>query len=212
MKEYYGKRFFETDAELLDPRHTAFIVVDLQNDMVHPEGVFGPNPIERIVPSAAQLVDEAHSRGVLVTWLRNTVLPGGRSDSPAWLSYRSRHGVTLDYTVKGTWGHALLDGLAPGPDDVLVDKHRSSGFVGTDLDTILRSNGIETVVVCGCMTEGCVESTVRHAAFLDYYPVVVEDVVASNTPALHDASLTVMRSQFRVLSASEIVASWPRAS
>ena len=149
---------------------------------------------------------------LLVTWLRNTVLPGGRSDSPAWLSYRSRHGVTLDYTVEGTWGHALLDGLAPGPDDVLVDKHRSSGFVGTDLDTILRSNGIETVVVCGCMTEGCVESTVRHAAFLDYYPVVVEDVVASNTPALHDASLTVMRSQFRVLSASEIVASWPRAS
>jgi len=67
VKEYYGKRFFETDAELLDPRHTAFIVVDLQNDMVHPEGVFGPNPIERIVPSAAQLVDEAHSRGVLVT-------------------------------------------------------------------------------------------------------------------------------------------------
>ena len=212
MKEYLGTRFFETDGELLDPRHAALVVVDLQNDMAHPEGVFGPSPVELIVPRAAELVHEAHAKGVLVVWLRNTVLPGGRSDSPAWLSYRSRHGFGLEYTVEGTWGHELLDGLAPGPEDVVVDKHRSSGFVGTDLDTVLRSNGIQTVAVCGCMTEGCVESTVRHAAFLDYYSVVVEDVVASNTPSLHEASLAVMRSQFPVRPAREVVAVWRRQS
>ena len=62
------------------------------------------------------------------------------------------------YTIPGTWGQQLVDKLCPQPGDAKVDKHRSSAFVGTALDLILRSNGIRTVVVCGVITQGCVES------------------------------------------------------
>lgn len=209
LREYYGKPLYDADAEVLDPRHSALIVVDLQNDMAHPDGVFGPNPIAQLVPRAATFVEEARSRDVLIIWLKNTVLPGGLSDSAAWLSFRARHGfANPDFTVKETWGHDLMDPLRAVPGDIVVEKHRSSGFFGTDLDTVLRANRIETVAVCGCMTEGCVESTVRDAAFRDYYPVVIEDMVASNTPSLHEASLSVMHSQFLSRSAQEVLAAW----
>ena len=68
-------------------------------------------------------------------------------------------------------------------------KYRSSGFWGTNLDMILRSNSIKTVVVGGCTTEGCVESTARDAMFNDYYVVIPEDCVASDDRAQHEASL-----------------------
>lgn len=209
MKEYRGKQFYSLDSEILSARHTALIVVDLQNDMGHPDGAFGPNEVADIVPSVDATVRDARAHGVLVVWLRNTVLPNNLSDSPAWLAFRSRHGfASLDFTVKGTWGHELMEPLEVLPGDVLIDKHRSTGFVGTDLDSILRSNLIESVAVCGCMTEGCVESTVRDAAFRDYYPVVIGDLVRSNTPRLHALSLEVMSSQFRVRTAEQVIAAW----
>jgi nicotinamidase-related amidase len=78
------------------------------------------------------------------------------------------------------------------PGDVTVHKHRSSAFFGTNLDMILRSNGIQTLVFTGCTTEGCVESTVRDAGFLDYFTVVARDGVQSDVPELHEASIRVM--------------------
>ena len=74
----------------------------------------------------------------------------------------------------------------------IIKKHRSSGFVGTNLDLVLRSNRIETTVVIGVMTEGCVESTARDAAFYDYYVVLTPDCMASDVLAWHEASLTTM--------------------
>ena len=75
------------------------------------------------------------------------------------------------------------------PGDLVVKKYRSSGFWGTNLDMLLRSNGIKSVVITGCTTEGCVESTARDALFNDYYVVIVEDCVASDDRAQHEASL-----------------------
>jgi ureidoacrylate peracid hydrolase len=213
LKEYYGKTFYDQDHEILAPHRTALIVVDVQNDMGHPDGAFGKSEITAMVPRVAEMVAAARSHGVLIVWLRNTVLPNGLSDSPAWLAFRSRHGfASLDFTIKGTWGHELMEPLQSLPGDAVVDKHRSSGFAGTDLDSILRSNGIESVVVCGCMTEGCVESTVRDAAFCDYYPVVIEDLVRSNTPRYHQLSVEVMSSQFRMRTAEQVTAVWSGAA
>jgi nicotinamidase-related amidase len=213
VKEHYGKAFYDRDEEILAPQRTALVVVDLQNDMGHPDGAFGESEITAIVPRVAEAVALARAHDVLIVWLRNTVLPNGLSDSPAWLAFRSRHGfASLDFTVKGTWGHELMEPLESLPGDVVVDKHRSSGFVGTDLDSILRSNLIETVAVCGCMTEGCVESTVRDAAFRDYYPVLIEDLVRSNTPRYHALSIEVMSSQFRVRTSEAVAAAWSGAA
>ena len=98
--------------------------------------------------------------------------------------------------------------LAPADGDVVVKKYRSSGFWGTNLDMLLRSNGIESVVITGCTTEGCVESTARDALFNDYYVVIVEDCVASDDRAQHEASLLLMRHRFDMAGSEEMLRVW----
>jgi nicotinamidase-related amidase len=108
-------------------------------------------------------------------------------------------------------GQEVIPELAPQDGDLIVKKYRSSGFWGTNLDMLLRSNGVETVVVTGCTTEGCVESTARDAMFNDYYVVLVEDCVASDDRKQHDASLFLMRHRFDIATADEIVGIWSTA-
>ena len=90
----------------------------------------------------------------------------------------------------------------------MVKKYRSSAFWGTNLDLLLRSNGIKSLIVAGCTTEGCVESTARDALFNDYYVVVVEDCVASDDRAQHEASLLLMRHRFDIATAEEVLRVW----
>jgi ureidoacrylate peracid hydrolase len=215
MRELYGKQVLETDEEVLDPRHAALVVVDMQNDFGHPDGHFARagvdvSAVPAIVPQVSALVDAARRSGALVVWIRQTTLPGGRSDSPAWLAFKSRHteGFDTSYCLEGTWGQDFLEPLAPQGDEPVVRKFRSSAFTNTNLDAVLRGNGIESVAVCGCMTEGCVEATARDAGYHDYYVAVAEDAIASNTPAFHDAALLVMRSTFRVRPSSRLVQAW----
>ena len=91
---------------------------------------------------------------------------------------------------------------------MIVKKYRSSGFWGTNLDMLLRSNAVQSVVVTGCTTEGCVESTARDAMFNDYYVVLPEDCVASDDRVQHDASLLLMRHRFDVTTSEQILAEW----
>jgi nicotinamidase-related amidase len=94
----------------------------------------------------------------------------------------------------------------------MVKKYRSSAFWGTNLDLLLRSNGIKSIVVSGCTTEGCVESTARDGLFADYYVVIPEDCVASDDRAQHDASLLLMRHRFDLASSAEILTEWSSAA
>jgi nicotinamidase-related amidase len=84
-----------------------------------------------------------------------------------------------------------VPGLEPLDGDLVVKKYRSSAFWGTNLELLLRSNGIESVVVTGCTTEGCVESTARDAMF-SHYVVIATDAVASDDRGQHDASIYLM--------------------
>jgi nicotinamidase-related amidase len=219
MRELHGKQVLDTDEEVLDPRHTALVVVDMQNDFGHPNGHFSRagvdvSAVPAIVPQVAALVERARRSGVLVVWISQTTLLGGRSDSPAWLAFKSRHAPEFDtgYCLEGSWGQELLEPLAPEGDEPVVRKFRSSAFTNTNLDAVLRANGIATVVVCGCMSEGCVESTARDAGFHDYYVAVAEDAIVSNTPAFHEAALLVMRSQFRVRLSAALIEAWQAAA
>ena len=118
----------------------------------------------------------------------------------------------MRYTIDGTAGHQFLEGFEPLDGEFVVKKHRSSAFFGTDLDMILRSNQISTLVVTGLTTEGCVESTARDGLFNDYYVVIPEDCVASDDRAQHDASMLLMRNRFDISSLDEISSCWQRAS
>jgi nicotinamidase-related amidase len=77
---------------------------------------------------------------------------------------------------------------------------------------LLRSNGIQTVVIGGCTTEGCVESTARDAMFSDYYVVIADDCVGSDDKEQHDASMLLMNHRFDMASGAQIATVWRSAS
>jgi nicotinamidase-related amidase len=102
----------------------------------------------------------------------------------------------------------VVSELAPHPSEFVVRKHTSSSFVGTRLDTILRTNNIETVVLVGGVTEGCVESAARDACHHGYFVVLCESAVCSFNPDLHEASLKVMRRRYEVLQTADVLRVW----
>jgi nicotinamidase-related amidase len=218
--EIEGKQVFTELAELVDPAHAALLLVDMQRDFVDERGALGRLGVDMSMypamrPRLANLLAAARARGVLVVHVQMTALPGRMSDSPAQLRFNLRMhesaragGPPLRYTQVGTTGHEIIDELRPLPGELVVPKWRSSGFWGTNLDLLLRSNGIQTVVVSGCTTEGCVESTARDASFNDYYVVVAEDCVASDDREQHDASMLLMRHRFDVVSSTSLHTVW----
>jgi nicotinamidase-related amidase len=217
MIQVNGQWVCENLAEVVDPRRSALLVVDVQNDYCAPGGALsregGDISMTRaVVPNVIDMVDAARRSGVKVVWIQQTWLPGGVSDSPAWIYMKRRNGLHRDRCVDGTWGQQFVDGLQPAGDEPVVKKHRSSGFVGTNLDLILRSRGVETTIVIGVMSEGCVESTARDAAFYDYYVVLTPDCMASDSLAWHQASLTTMSGRHDVVPGHEIRALWEQAA
>ena len=219
MLEIAGKQVFTTLEELVDPAHTALLVVDMQRDFCTAGGAFDKLGVDismypPMVPRLKRLVDGARTAGVPVIYIQMTVLPNRASDSPAQIRFNLRlhlstnGGEPLDYTSDGSEGQQIIPELDVLDGDVIVKKYRSSGFWGTNLDMLLRANAIKTVVVSGCTTEGCVESTARDAMFNDYYVVIPEDCVASDDRAQHDASLFLMRHRFDLTTAEEILAVW----
>jgi nicotinamidase-related amidase len=113
--------------------------------------------------------------------------------------------------MEGTWGAEICEECAPLPGEPVVTKHRSSAFTGTNLDMILRSNGVQTVVVIGEQTPGCIEATYRDASYHDYYNVLVEDLVAAYRQDLHEASLLIQKARHDVCTSAEVLDIWQRA-
>jgi len=213
MRTIQGIAVLDTLAELVDPRHSAVLVVDMQNDFCHPEGHFPKNgkdvsAITASVPALVDFVRAAQARGVMVVFIQQLTLPNGLSDSPAWLRFKCRDGKTPDYTLKGSWGAQFVEGLAPGPRDVVVEKFRPDAFFRTPLDGILRARGIQSVVAVGNSTEGCVESTLRSASYHDYYVVAVMDLITSTNAVLHEGSQRFVRARYPFATAAEVRATW----
>ena len=224
MLEVFGHKVPTELSEMVEPSRSAFVIVDMQNDFcsaggsAHREGA-DLSMYKETAPRIAAFAAACRTFATPVIHAAMVALPEGRSDSPSWIRLRMRAGRNLrgvgeadgawDFTVEGTWGAEFIPKLTPQPGDLVVSKLRSSAFFNTNLDTILRSRGVQTLMVAGCTTEGCVESTVRDASFYDYIPVVVSDCVGSDDPHLHDASMSVM-SAYRadVATSKEIMRIW----
>jgi ureidoacrylate peracid hydrolase len=203
----------------IDIARTAVLVVDMQNDFGAEGGIFhragiDTGPIQAAVKPTAQVLDAARTAGMKIIYLKMEFRPdlsdAGASDSPNRLRHQQfgfganviapdgRESRTL---IRGTWNTEILDELAPHPGDIVVSKHRYSGFYQTDLDSILKTLGIKYLVVTGCTTSVCVESTVRDAMFRDYTCLLLQDCMAepvgSDVPrSNHEASLLVMQLLF----------------
>lgn len=222
MIEIHGKTVLTTIPELVDPAHAALLVIDVQNDCCAPGGAFAAKGAdlslyEQMIPRLETLIGAARRAGVLIVFVQATTLPDYRSQSPAQLlfearlkeSYPGSDAADFDFCRPGTWGHRFVERIEPREGELVVQKHRSSAFAGTNLDLLLRSNEIKTVIATGCTTEGCVDSTIRDGGFLDYYPVAVRDCIASDNRELHDAALVILEAYRAFVSDStEVMQAW----
>lgn len=209
--------------ELASPSHTALLLIDMQRDFIEPDGAFASLGVdlsmyEQTRPRLAGLLTAARRHGVLTVHIQNTALPERMSDSPAQIRFNLRMhqaaragGEPLRYTVPGTRGHEFIEELRPLPRELVVGKYRSSAFWGTNLELLLRSNSIQTVVIGGCTTEGCVESTARDAMFADHYVIIAEDCVGSDDKAQHEASMLLMCHRFDLATAAALEEVWAGA-
>ena len=201
-------------AEKVAPSHTAFIMIDMQNDFCDDEGACAQNGddvaiVQAIVPTLRELVVSARQAGALIVFVR--VSHDETTDSPARLERRSKRKAPV--CVEGTWGVDWYSDLQPQPGDVVVTKHRFSAFINTPLDLILRSRGIKTLVLTGTATNVCVESTARDGHMLDYYVVLPEDGAATPDLPAHDATLHNIRKHFgEVVTSAELRGLWGTAS
>ncbi len=218
MIEVYGRTVFTELDEIVDPRHTALVLIDVQNDFCSEGGLMHEmgkdlSMMKGTVERLRRVLDTARQAGVMPVYIQNTWLPEHRVASGAWLRFMVvRYGMdpARGCTVEGTWGGEILPEVAPQPGDVVVRKWRSSSFRGTNLDMVLRCNDIRSVVLAGVVTQGCVESTARDAVFHDYYAVVLEDCVATYERDIHEASLRVLRTRVDVVSAEAVLETWRR--
>jgi ureidoacrylate peracid hydrolase len=207
------------DSLTVEPSRTAVVVVDMQNDFGADGGMFDRagipiSGVQAVVAPTARVLAAARAAGIQILYLKMQFQPdlsdAGGPDAPNLLIHRrlgvgdpvqapdGREGRIL---IKDTWNTEILPALAPQDGDIVVSKHRFSGFFETSLDAILRERGIKSLIFTGCTTSVCVESTLRDAFFCDYRCLLLEDCAAepigSGLPhSNHEASVLVIETLF----------------
>jgi nicotinamidase-related amidase len=196
---------YQSLKETVGPAHTALVVIDVQND-------FRVSSYEPMIARLQRLLAAGRDAGLFIVYIQNSVLPGV-SNSPAEIARRMKLGLPVDVTVAGSDGEKIVAAISPEPGEVIIRKHRLNAFAGTDLEMLLQNRGIETVVITGVATHGCVTGTSYAAQGLNHYVVVVEDCVDSWKPDLHDAALHVLRNTMNyVTSADTLLEIWRPAA
>jgi ureidoacrylate peracid hydrolase len=209
----------------IDTARTAVIVVDMQNDFGSKGGIFDHagidiSMIEAAVRPTAKVVAAGREVGMKIIFLKMAFRPdlsdAGPPDSPnstrhmrfgAGEAVLAPNGEESRFLIRDTWNTDIVDALEPLSEDIVIYKHRFSGFYETDLDATLKQLGTKYLVVTGCTTSVCVESTIRDAMFRDYSCVLLEDCTAEpighGLPrSNHEASLLVIQSLFGWVSES----------
>ena len=196
----------------VDLAHSAIIVVDMQNAFVSRGGTLDIAGIDlsdapRVARAIRAVLDAGRAAKVPIVYLQ-MAYKADLSDTggPRSPNYRKEAALHLmdekpewkgKLLIEGSWDSALVDELAAKPGDLVITKTRYSGFVGTTLDSQLRVRGIQYLFFTGIAANVCVESTLRHAFFLDYWPILISDcTMAAGGPTALAATIFNVESFF----------------
>lgn len=205
-----GVKRLEKLKKNLERKNTTVIVVDVQNDYCHPDGAIAKSgsdvsAVKKIIPNLRSLLDAAREHSVPIIFLQTN--HDKSTDSEVWLS-RFPDGVN-PICQTGSWGAEFYE-VAPQSNDIIVKKHRYSGFVHTMLESILQTLKIETLIITGVSTNLCVESTARDGFMLDYRIVLMKDACAAFSQEEHDMTLKTVDTYFGMVADTEQVVSFWR--
>ncbi len=200
----------------LDPEHSALLFIDVQNFSARRDG-------GEFVAVTADEMAEKYS--YYFDRLENLALPNMQALQRAFrragieVMYTTIESLTkdgrdrsLDYKItgfnvpKGSWDGKVLDAIAPGDDEIVFPKTSSSVFVSTHIDYVLRNLSVKQLVLCGCLTDQCVESAVRDACDLNYLVTLVPDACATYTQDRHDNTLRAIKGYCRQVTTADLIA------
>lgn len=159
----------------VNPRRTAVIVVDMQKVFCEPAGALYVKNTARIIAPIQALLATAREQGLTVIYLCHIV----RGDGADTGRMRDLYPNVDEILARGDPDVEVIDALKPAPADIIVDKLFYSGFHNTDLDTILRARDIDTLVVCGTVTNVCCETTIRDGVHREYKMIALSDANAA---------------------------------
>ncbi|HEX5021316.1 MAG TPA: cysteine hydrolase [Candidatus Binatia bacterium] len=211
MIEIAGKQIANTLAEMVEPSRTALLIWDM-------EYAIGPNAFnyKEMLPKLQDLSALARRVGARVFYSVQTGFDLAKEEAGVWVRIRMKRAKTADPNQllkekEDPRGREIIAELKPQPEDIVFQKRRPDGFIGTDFDLMLRSNGIRTILIGGVATEGGVEGTARSARNLGYDVVVLKDCVGSRSRELHELALKLMEQTFfDIAGAADIIAIWSR--
>src|ERR1700742_3343029 len=190
----------------LDWAATALVIIDMQRDFMEPGG-FGEtlgndvSQLARAVKPIASLLEVSRDAGILVVHTREGHLPD-LSDAPPAKVERGAPSLRIGdpgpmgrILIRGEAGHDIIPALYPLDSEIVIDKPGKGAFYATELGDVLKTYGIENLLVCGVTTEVCVNTTVREANDRGYRCVVISDGCASYFPEFHEMGLKMIKAQ-----------------
>jgi ureidoacrylate peracid hydrolase len=186
---------------------TALIVVDIQNDFCHSQGVFGKrnftlSHVEKAVNNLLPFIDQCRKFNLFIIFVRT--IHSNWTDSDSWIGRLEGGAREMQICRPNTWGADFYK-TEPQANDFIVTKHRFSGFVETDLDLVLRSKRIETLLMTGLATNVCVETTARDGFNRDYRIILVEDCCGAFSLEEHASTITNITKYFGIVSNSKVL-------
>ncbi len=166
----------------MEQERRALVIVDMLNDFLLPDAPLSLGEAGRaVIPRVSALLERARSRGDLVIFIRDH----HRTDDPEFTMFPP-------HCIAGTKGAQIIDELEVLQGDVVIEKRKFSAFFATELDLVLRENGIKHLDLCGVCTNICVLYTAAAARDLTYEVTVYRDAVAGTTPDAHEWALSEM--------------------
>ncbi len=184
---------------------TALLIVDMQYLDAHPDHGIGAKAreagigeifdyywgaVESAISNQRRLLEVAHQAGLNVIYTRIATQTGDARD------VGRQHGYVGMAVPKNAKEAEILAEIAPAEEDIVLSKTSSSPFNSTAINQLLRNLGVDTLLVCGVVTNGCVEGTVRDASDLGYNVIMIPDACAAVTPELHQAAITNLNNGF----------------
>lgn len=195
---------------VLDPARTGLVIVDLQNDFLHPDGAYARGgqknaDIAALPARVLPLAEALRAKGGWIISTHFTLVPGKGGEpfiSPHLKELRPF--LTKGDFAPGGWGHALVDELQPA--DLTVEKVAYSAFYMTRLEWVLRKAGIDTLIFSGIVTNGGVASTVRDAHVRDFKTMVLSDGCAAFSRETHERSVGDLGTVSKIMTCAEALA------
>ena len=145
--------------------------------------------VRHALDNQKQLIEAAHRNGVQVIFTRIATQTRDARD------VGRQHRLVGLPVPRDSYEACLLEELPVGPDDIVLSKTSSSPFNTTNIDRLLHNLGIDTLLVCGVVSNGCVEGTIRDASDLGYQTVMIEDACAASVPENHAAALRTAKTE-----------------